>query len=343
MLFDSVSCEMEKVKDSKDIKPQEIANVLYSFATSQRSNDELFEAFSLPLLRLFGENDSLTEPQHFSNVIWSYATAQERGARQAEFISLLADAMESRPGFASRFNGQALANTAWGLAKLLVQSERQNDHHQNPNDGSAGRQNQHLVVVRILRQVAMAMIDRPGDFRPQHVSNSVWAMATMGFGVGEDARQGVREINGAPLLQTDNIESDRKLMMAVLHSVAKSSIPRLSRFSSQGLSNLAWSFAKLGHCHPELFHEISIALAAQRQPPNGQDIANTLWAFATVGYHDEDAFERTLSRVNRRTINTMQLQEISNVFWAIGTAGIKSDFTDAFNTQRSSPKKQPSN
>ena len=96
MVFDSMACRLEKVKNSKKFAPQTLSNVLYSFAISQRSNDELFEAFSPALVRLFGGKDSTAKAQEFSNVIWLYATAEVRGAKQTEFVALLADTMENR-------------------------------------------------------------------------------------------------------------------------------------------------------------------------------------------------------------------------------------------------------
>ena len=166
MVFDSMACRLEKVKNSKKFAPQTLSNVLYSFAISQRSNDELFEAFSPALVRLFGGKDSTAKAQEFSNVIWLYATAEVRGAKQTEFVALLADTMENRRDFVASFQGQAYANIAWGVAKLLVQSEEQGNNAQQPppNGESSSDLNRDLAVVRILRQVAKAMVDQPGNF-----------------------------------------------------------------------------------------------------------------------------------------------------------------------------------
>ena len=172
MLFDSVACEMQAIQNNDNFSSQDLSNLLHSFATSQRCEDELFESFSSTLLRVFGGEDSQAKPQHFSNVIWSYATAEIRGARQVELLSLLADTMESRPGFVDSMKGQGLANTAWALAKLMVQSEEHNNNnshreHSTMETTTNTKKDRDLSVVRILRQVAMAMIKRPDAFRPQ--------------------------------------------------------------------------------------------------------------------------------------------------------------------------------
>ena len=150
-------------------------------------------------------------------------------------------------------------------------------------------------------------------------------------------------MSGTTLLQSDDVLNDRKLVLAALDSVAKSSIPRLSRFNSQDLANLALGFAKLGQCAHELFHEISVALSSQRRQLNSQEIANTLWAFATVGYNDVDAFMRVLSLVKESSVNAFTSQGFSNICWAIGTAGIEPRFPNAFDTTITSSKGQSSN
>ena len=72
------------------------------------------------------------------------------------------------------------------------------------------------------------MIDQPGNFRPQEVSNSVWAMGTVGFGADPDGREGIDGMGGSTILRTDNTMGDRKLVMDAVCVVTKSVTPRFS-------------------------------------------------------------------------------------------------------------------
>ena len=64
---------------------------------------------------------------------------------------------------------------------------------------------------------------------------------------------------------------------------------------------------------------------------------------ADIGYNDVDAFLRVLSLVRGNAINDFNSQEISNICWAIGTAGIEARFPETFDTTITSSNGQSSN
>jgi hypothetical protein len=66
-------------------------------------------------------------------------------------------------------------------------------------------------------------------------SNTVWAFATVGFGLDE-----TYSLNDYIYLRSDDVEGDRQLMSTALDAVARSALHRLHTFRSQELNNLAW-------------------------------------------------------------------------------------------------------
>ena len=74
------------------------------------------------------------------------------------------------------------------------------------------------------------------------MSNSIWAFATVKFGVNPVSAQ--FDDTG---MKTDKLREDSKLVGETLEVVAKSSLKRLHRFRPQELNNLTWGFCKLGH------------------------------------------------------------------------------------------------
>lgn len=105
--------------------------------------------------------------------------------------------------------------------------------------------------LRILRWVAKSLIERVEDFKPQEISNSIWAFATLGFGATTTSGQ-FNTNNEYISLPSDQPELDRKLVSETLLAVAKNSSTRLNRFRPQELNNLAWGFCRLGQYSDEM-------------------------------------------------------------------------------------------
>ena len=105
--------------------------------------------------------------------------------------------------------------------------------------------------MRILRWVARALIERVEDFKPQEISNSVWAFATLGFGATTVTNQ-FNTNNDYISLLSDQPEQDRKLVSEALLVVAKNARTRLNRFRPQELNNMVWGFCRLGHYSDEM-------------------------------------------------------------------------------------------
>jgi hypothetical protein len=105
--------------------------------------------------------------------------------------------------------------------------------------------------LRILRWVAKALIDRVEDFKPQEISNSIWALATLGFGAATSTTS-FNTNNDYISLPSKQPDVDKKLVSEALLAVTKNANTRLQRFKPQELNNLAWGLCRLGQYSDEM-------------------------------------------------------------------------------------------
>jgi hypothetical protein len=151
----------------KDFNSQELANLLYAFASAGRADLLLFESLSDQLVlnmrdksKLYSKNKNLRpKPQEFSNSVWAFASAGLRGEGQVKLIDGVAEILDYDNGaIVKDFKPQELSNTAWGVATLLAKRGSE----QLPSNKKEDQ-----AVLRILRWVAKSMEERVEDFKPQ--------------------------------------------------------------------------------------------------------------------------------------------------------------------------------
>ncbi len=111
--------------------------------------------------------------------------------------------------------------------------------------------NEDQASLRILRWVAKSLIERVEDFKPQEISNSIWAFATLGFGATTTTGQ-FNTNNEYISLPSEQPVFDRQLVSETLLVVARSSKMRLHRFRPQELNNLVWGYCRLGQYTDEM-------------------------------------------------------------------------------------------
>jgi len=125
---------------------------------------------------------------------------------------------------------------------ISKRNSNQTDEENSEEDQSA---------IRILRWVAKSLIERIEDFKPQEISNSIWAFATLGFGATTSTGQ-FNTNNEYISLPSSQPELDRKLVSEALLVVAKNAKSRLNRFRPQELNNMVWGYCRLGHYTDEM-------------------------------------------------------------------------------------------
>ena len=150
-----------------DFNSQELANLLYAFASAGRSDHILFEALSGQLVKSMEDKSKLgvedkrkrPKPQEFSNSVWAFASAGLRGEGQIRLVDGVADILDHNDGaIVQDFKPQELSNTAWGVATLLGKRDSAPLPIYKTEDEAA---------LRILRWVAKALVERVDDFKSQ--------------------------------------------------------------------------------------------------------------------------------------------------------------------------------
>jgi hypothetical protein len=342
---------------------QEMASILWAYAKVRRGNDKLFNTVGSELIRQTptnlgivhngvavkttkgGSNNTVQgpKPQELSNTIWAFATAGVRSETQVNLVKYLADVLDVGDGqfFGHSFKPQERSNIAWALATLHSKrgsssssSSSSSTTTENDNDDNPIlRATEDDGIVRNLRWVAKSLIENIVSYKPQEISNSVWAFATVGFGYDEAC--GTNSHNDYIHVTTDDPGRDKAIIFDALEVIAENAIKRLDRFKAQELNNLAWGFARLGHRSEKaerLFVGVAKELVQRTWQFKPQDIGTTLWSLATAGCYDYEAFNAGASRLNIRQIRTFKPQEMSNTVWAIATAGFAPKHTRAFDT-----------
>lgn len=281
----------------RDLKPQEISNSAWAYATAGHAAPKLFEGLAqsaMPLLIDFS-------PQELSNMAWSYATAREHSPR---LFDRIADASVKRVG---DFNPQNLANMAWAFATA---------RHPAPR------------LFDVLAIEASASLDK---FNEQNLANTAWAFATAGHAAPElynslsaavDARIGSfkpQELANLAWAYSTAGPRSPKLYEAL---AATADVRGVEDFKPQAVANTAWSYAFAGHTSPKLFASLARVAAAQAADFTPRSIANTVWAYATSAQSAPALFTAlaraatTAAREDRFTAG-----ELANIAWAYATTG----------------------
>ena len=287
-----------------DFNPQDIANMLWAFATLGRQPEDALVAWlSERALQVQGAFN----PQDIANTLWAFATL-ERQPEDALLAGLVARSLEVQ----GDFNPQNIANTLWTFARLGQQPEdallagltaRALEVHGNFN--SQNIVNTLWAFATLGRQPEDALMDRltaralevQGGFNPQDIANMLWAFATLG----------------------------RQPEDALLARLTARALEVQVGFKPQNIANTLWSFATLGR-QPE--DALIVMLTTRALEVQGsfdpQNIANTLWAFATLARQPKDALLAGLTARALEVQGAFNPQNIVNTLWAVCFLSIES-------------------
>lgn len=343
---------VEGISNSKDMdKPfqmQEYANLLWAWATVGRSVSRTVSVVIEQMIKQqriveSGVDDDSLRPQEWSNTIWAIATS---GLQiQFHLFEYVSHLVQKTPGFADRFKPQEWSNTVWGIATIVATNYK---IVQAEADITASRvepmtRKQEMAAVSIVRSAAKYITTRDvSDFKTQELSNTLWAMATIGFGLFGTTND---SNNNYVFLTSDQPKQDAELLASSLKQILRAALPLLPKFRSQELNNLAWALARLvdldkidEECQ-SILNAVLIGIAKQlaneKRTVTSQDIGTSLWALATLEFvQDKETLYRGVAgRLDPTLAHTYKPQELSNTLWALATAEIIiSDDRDAFDT-----------
>jgi len=333
-LLDGIAYHVQ-FKLLEDFKSQELANMIWALATIGRGETILFDALVKRLLEFNkskmsnSQNATPAKPQELSNSIWAFATSGLSGEGQISLMKYIAQSFideQSTPNYISQFKPQELSNTAWGVATIVSKRSENNKLNSNPSKNEMSPtliMEEEASAFQIIREIASAFLGRMHEFKTQELSNTVWAMATIGFADPESPHS--------------RLPDDAILLKNVLQKAAVDALPRLRRFSPQELNCLGWAYARLSaERSPEidlLFAGIGEEVRRRIRYFSAQDVGTTLWSFATMGYNDlPDVFTAAASRVTIKDAHLFKPQELSNSVWALATIGMGPTNKNLFDT-----------
>jgi hypothetical protein len=150
-LFQKVGDHIHRLGDLRSFNAQDIANIVWAYATAGVQHPALFEKVGDHVVGL--DHLKSFKPQELSNTVWAYATA---GVQHPALFNKVGNHVVELDNLKT-FKPQELANTLWAYGTSVVQHP---DLFQKIGD--------HMITLDNLK-----------SFSPQDLANTVWAYATV--------------------------------------------------------------------------------------------------------------------------------------------------------------------
>jgi hypothetical protein len=186
----------------------------------------------------------------------------------------------------------------------------------------------------------IAGLDHLREFKPQNLSNTVWAYATAGdshpilFAKIANHIVGLKSLdrfthpqdvsNTVWAYATAGVNHPQLFEKMANHVVR---LDHLRDFRPQALSNTVWAYATADVSHPKLFEKVAdhIVRHDNLRDFNPQNLSNTVWAYATGGVNHPELLEKMANHiVGLKSLDRFtHPQDVSNTVWAYATAGLK--------------------
>ena len=296
-----------------EFSPQNLSNTLWGLAKLGVYHRDLFEAGVQHAMRIL----HTLQPQTVANTLWAFAALDV--CPDPAFVRAVTPCVARQIG---EFSPQNLSNTAWALATL--------------KDHAALRDLWRPIIVEVIAETHRRLVS--GDervlsaFSRQHLSNTLWALATLEHDPGKavmaalGAAQAARVPTCIPQEMANSVWAFARLgahSPELLAAVARESVPRIAEYSPQNLSNLVWSFAKIGFLDAPLMEAAAAHALAVREEMALQHLSNVLWAYATFKF-TQTAFQEGMRDEVKRRLREEQLnlQQISNMLWSMAVLEI---------------------
>ncbi|PNW72708.1 hypothetical protein CHLRE_15g637850v5 [Chlamydomonas reinhardtii] len=262
-------------------KPQELSNILWACAKLGYADPGLL----LPLAEAAATLSVSMKVQELANSLWAMEALGCSGLEYRSAVEALCGEVLQRlriPELAAAFTPQHLSNILLALEGLQL----------------GGKQ------AELVAAVAAEDVRRGFDgYVAQDLSNSAWALAKMGFGVGPEA----------PVEQ-------RQWVSAAVDAAMRPGV--MARATPQAWANLLYALSMIRHQPSPALLDAGAAAAMHRG--NAQDCANTLWALAVLQLRHaglEAAVVGRLGELLQRGGEALTEQGISNSLWAMAAFG----------------------
>jgi hypothetical protein len=174
--------------------------------------------------------------------------------------------------------------------------------------------------------------------KPQEVSNTLWAVATMGQQVPPEQLQQMLDAFGDILQQAKPQDvsnmlwavasMEQQVPVAQLQHLLDAFVGKLQQAKPQEVSNMLLACAKLGFLPQQLLAAPGLAGLLPAGTPQG--LANAAWACGQLGHRDEQLIGALLAEVQQqlvaagaRSSRSFNSQELCNLCWAVAVLDLQ--------------------
>lgn len=253
-LFDEIA--EVTISQVKSLSPQNMANIVWAYATTEQSHPALFDAISkeaMPRLKEFSA-------KQLSNLAWAFSKDPPE-TKELIFDMIASEVV--RRGLET-FTSQGMTMMAHSFATV---SHKSDDKFWNIVENSAltrAAEFGHLECVQMAW--AFATIERPSEqlfhvlervavsnirsANSQGLSNLAWAFSTLGY-------------NSLPLFR----------------AIADSSMRKINDFKPKEMAMLVLSFSRTGHQFPSLFNKVATRSILEVQSFGSLDLFNMVVSY----------------------------------------------------------------
>ena len=306
-LLDGIASK--SVECIKQFKAQDISNMVWAYATLQKSSVELFESIGNEIEFMRGLDDF--KPQALSNTVWSFATLEIRHPRLFDKVG---DTISDREDL-QEFKPQELSNLVWAYA-------------------SSGTRHQGLF-----QKVgdAVVMMNDFRHFAPQAYSNMTWAYATSNqhhsslFKKLGDEIAKMRDLKSFSAQAISNIvwaystssTQHRAVFQKIGDHIIATHDNNLKLFKAQCIANVLWAYAYSNHVRVDLFRKIGEAIIQRNcwKSYKSQDIAMIAWAY-TVSNVDIPMFNDDFRIALVERSNELKIEDMLQLYqWHLWQTG----------------------
>ncbi|KAL4426696.1 hypothetical protein ABPG77_004752 [Micractinium sp. CCAP 211/92] len=276
-----MTAQLTHARHKGSVAPQNVSNMLHGLTNiGVTPAPELLSALARcadGMLRQFG-------PQELTNTVWSFSQMSKQGVALPPDVNALLDRVPDEVlllfgdrAWRARVRPQTISNLAIAYAHL--------------------RRAPQMLMMELTSE-AVPML---AQFKPQELSNLLWAMATMAFYPGASTVDSISRAAGAAAERMKPQEIANTCWAwatmrhfpgaATLDAVLAHAEAQLDRFKSQELGMLTWAVAKLGYMPAARLVRAALPHVAAARSPAVQDCGNLLWAFTVLDILTPDVMQ----------------------------------------------------
>ena len=337
VLFDEVA--KVATHRAKSLDPQNMANILWAYATTEQSHPELFNAIAqeaAPRLKEFSS-------KQLANLAWALSKNPPTKSKSDIFDRIGSEVV--RRGLDS-FTNQGLTMLAHSFATVGHTSH--NEFWDVIEDTAIGRAFQFGHLECVQTAWAFATIERPSAelfrriercatlnikaFNSQGLSNLSWAFSVL----GHDSLPLFKAIADSSMRKINEFKPKERAMIVLSFSrighafpnlfdkVASRSVPELNSFSSLDLFNMVVSYSKADESkhNKKLMKAIAEEIVTRPSSLSPKMLVGVAWSYANEGFREPKLFN-FISKECLSYCDSFDSQEVASLAWSFVSVGCR--------------------